>query len=259
MTVVVWALVVVVALLVLMVVGLLRSHAEILRALHDLGVNLESDPARPNTFDLRQPVRSAVADEPGDVTGVSGPLPSSGPLVSAHDVVGVSPEGDGVAVAVTAIRTPTLLAFLSSGCATCLDFWEAFADEANRSLGGAGSQLVVVTKGPESESPSAVAKLLPEGVVCVMSDHAFEDYGVPVAPYFVLVDATGSVIGEGVAPSFDQLRSLLDKAVADRSGRRSRRELLRGRQRSARIDRELAEAGITPGHPSLHSDPRPQD
>jgi hypothetical protein len=174
-------------------------------------------------------------------------------------VVGVSPEGDGVAVAVTAIRTPTLIAFLSSGCATCLDFWEAFTQEANRSIGGAGSQLVIVTKGAEAESPSAVAKLVPDGVVCVMSDHAFEDYGVPVAPYFVLVDATGAVVGEGVAPSFDQLRSLLDKAVADRAGRRTRRELLRGRQRAARIDRELADAGITPGHPSLHGDPRPPE
>ena len=159
----------------------------------------------------------------------------------------------------TAVRTPTLLAFLSSGCATCLDFWDAFADEANRSIGGADCELVLVTKGPESESPSAVAKLAPPDVVCVMSDHAFEDYGVPVAPYFVLVDASGTVIGEGVAPSFEQLQSLLDKAVADRGHRRSRRELLGGRARSRaeRIDRELAEAGITPGHPSLHADPRP--
>ena len=256
MTAVVWALVVVVALLVVMVVGLLRSHAEILRALHDLGVNLEEDPATPGTFDVRERRHD---DMPAALAGVSGPVPSAGGLVGAHDLMGVSPEGDGVAVAVTAVRTPTLLAFLSSGCATCLDFWDAFADEANRSIGGADCELVLVTKGPESESPAAVAKLAPPDLVCVMSDHAFEDYGVPVAPYFVLVDASGTVIGEGVAPSFEQLQSLLEKAVADRGHRRSRREVLGGRARSRaeRIDRELAEAGITPGHPSLHSDPRP--
>jgi hypothetical protein len=248
MTAVVWALVVVVALLVLMVVGLLRSHAEILRALHDLGVNLEADPTRPSSFELRDaPAAEAVA----------GPVPSSGGLVAAHDLMGVTPEGDGVAVAVTGVQNRTLIAFLSSGCATCLGFWDAFAEPRNRTIGGPGSEVVIVTKAPASESPSAVAKLAPTDVVCLMSDEAFDDYGVPVAPYFVLVDSGGTVIGEGVAPSFDQLRSLLDKAVADGSSRRSRRELLGGRQRAARIDRELADAGITPGHPSLHSDPRP--
>ena len=54
MNVVVATLVVVVALLALLVVGLLRSHAEILRALHDLGVNL--DPDEPDgTFSARRP------------------------------------------------------------------------------------------------------------------------------------------------------------------------------------------------------------
>ncbi|MEZ5228789.1 MAG: hypothetical protein R2710_19630 [Acidimicrobiales bacterium] len=43
MTVVVWLLVVIVGLLSMLVVGLLRSHAVILRALHDAGIDLDPD------------------------------------------------------------------------------------------------------------------------------------------------------------------------------------------------------------------------
>ncbi len=44
MTALVVALTAVVALLSLLVVGLLRSHAEILRRLHELGAGLDPDP-----------------------------------------------------------------------------------------------------------------------------------------------------------------------------------------------------------------------
>ena len=43
----------VIALLATLVVGLLKSHAEILRALHDLGVNLEEGRDHDHTFRLR--------------------------------------------------------------------------------------------------------------------------------------------------------------------------------------------------------------
>ena len=43
MTALVWLLTGVVALLALLVVGLLRSHATILRALHDAGIDLDPD------------------------------------------------------------------------------------------------------------------------------------------------------------------------------------------------------------------------
>ena len=46
MTAVVMIEAVVIGLLSLLVVGLLRSHAEILRALHDLGVNLDEERVR---------------------------------------------------------------------------------------------------------------------------------------------------------------------------------------------------------------------
>ena len=47
MTALVVALVLVVALLAVLVIGLLRSHSEILKALHDLGVNLEDGSPAP--------------------------------------------------------------------------------------------------------------------------------------------------------------------------------------------------------------------
>src|SRR5439155_8894695 len=87
-----------IVLLGLLVAGLLRSHAEILRALHDLGVDL------------------------GDARAGSAPAAAVSLRTNdadAHDVVGVSPDGDTVTVGVVGVRQPTLVAFLSSGCLTC--------------------------------------------------------------------------------------------------------------------------------------------
>jgi hypothetical protein len=76
-----------------------------------------------------------------------------------------------------------------------------------------------------------------------MSSEAYDDYGVPVSPYFVLVEAhDGTIAGEGAAASWPQLASLLGRAVTDTAavgGRRTRRELLAGSARRARVDREL--------------------
>ena len=58
MAVLVVLLAVVVALLALLVAGLLRSHAEILRALHQLGVNM--DPAQDDGAGVTTPVGSPV-------------------------------------------------------------------------------------------------------------------------------------------------------------------------------------------------------
>src|SRR5689334_488563 len=114
MTALVVTLAVVMALLVVLVAGLLRSHAEILRTLHDAG--LAHDPAAP---DAPAPRRRA---------GAAPAVPPSGPSPEASDLSGVTPYGDAVAVGVVGATEPTLLAFLSSGCLTCREFWETFAD-----------------------------------------------------------------------------------------------------------------------------------
>ncbi|WP_432506349.1 TlpA family protein disulfide reductase [Kineococcus arenarius] len=249
LTAVVVALAVAVALLGLLVAGLLRSHAEILRSLHALGAGREDTAPR--------------AGEPVDVPfgvgpGVVGPAGVTG--AAAVPVSGATPDGDGVQVAVGA-GPDTLLAFLSSGCLTCRGFWERLREPAGAGL-PAGTRLVVVTQGAERESATAVRALAADGVDVVMSTTAWEGYEVPGSPYFVLVDgATGRVSGEGSATAWEQVQRLVAEAAGDRelAGRGAHahghahagEDTGGGAHREARADRELLAAGIAPGHPSL--------
>lgn len=266
MTVAVVMLGVVVALLTAMVVSLLRSHAEILRALNDLGVDL--DPAAP--ADAARAARAArvaqaaevaaapVAGAEGDIVTTDG-VPSPADLLgsAASDLVGTDPRGDAIAIGVTGGVHRTLLAFLSTGCSTCHQFWSAFGTGVE--LPAPDIRLVVVTQGTDAESPARVAELAPPDVPVVMSSDAWEDYGVPVAPYFALVEGT-EVVGEGAAATWPQVVDLLGRSLADAgrsidapgSGGRSRRAFLTGRDRADRIDAELAAAGIRPGDPRLY-------
>jgi len=245
MAVLVTALAVVLALLAVLVAGILRSHAEILRSLHALGVNLDPD---------------ATSATPASGVGVTVPDPR-GDSRPASDIVGVTPSGDAANIAVLGARHSTLLAFLTSGCSTCSEFWSAFADPRLKVPGDA--RLVVVTKGEDGESPSRLRKFVPNGVPVVMSSDAWEAYDVPVAPYFVYVDGpTEQVVGEGAASTWPHLAGMMDQALADagiadrknadreEGGRRGRE--FDSRARAERIDRDLLGAGIEPGHSSLY-------
>ena len=75
-----------------------------------------------------------------------------------------------------------------------------------------------------------------------MSSEAWEDYAVPGSPYFVLVQ-DGEVRGEGVATTWQALRSLVGDAIEEQ------REV---GSRHRQIDDTLAAAGIGPDHPSLY-------
>lgn len=246
----------VVALLGVLVVGLLRSHSDILKALHDLGVNLED--GAPTTAhssvatSRRAPMRTAP--------GVPRPRDdaSFGP---ATDLTGTLPTGGVAHAAVAGVEHTTLLAFLSTGCGTCGIFWEALGRTADAPLPGLSTRLVIVTNGPETESPAAVADLAPSGVLTLMSSEAWDLYNVPVSPYFVLVDGrTSRVIGEGAGTSWSQVRDLLTRAIADAEAPRSRRSVpprMGGQDRADRVDAELLAAGIHPGDPSLYPVPHP--
>jgi hypothetical protein len=253
MTVLVVIEAVVLALLVVLVAGLLRSHAEILRTLHDAGVG-------------RDPLAEPAATSPVGAPALARtPSRSSGPPAAA--VAGTAPGGDAVVVGIAGADRPTLLAFLSSGCITCRHFWETFATPGLALPGGA--RLVVVTMGPEAESESAIAGLAPAGVPVVMSSAAWTDYDVPGSPFFVFVDgAAGEVVGQGTAPDWDQAVRLMTEAsddialaagdaAATRRDRRAARRRLGDRAREARTDEILMSAGIYPGHPSLYADPEP--
>jgi hypothetical protein len=251
MAVLVVLLAVVLALLALLVAGLLRSHAEILRALHHLGVDM--DPARAD---------DGVTTPVGAPTIRSTEVPKR-PSRAAVDVVGTTPEHDAVSIAVVGARHLTLLAFLSSGCGSCLAFWDEFRDGDPVEIPG-DARLVLVSKDAGEESIASIRRLAPRDVPTVMSSAAWADYDVPVAPFFVLVDGeSGEVIGEGAANEWGQVQSLLhtaldDAGMLDRKGRlkgdrrgKPRADLLR----EARADRDLLAAGIHPGDPSLYALP----
>ncbi len=223
---------VLIALLGVLVVGLLRSHAEILRRLHDLGVSL--DPA----------------DGPSIRTVAGVPEPRSGES-RAFDIVGESPRGGTVTVSVLGMEHLTLLAFLSTGCMTCRAFWEEFSSGPPADLPGGAGRLVIVTKGLESESESAIRALSPQDVPTVLSSQAWEQYNIPVAPYFVLVEgATGRIVGEGAAATWTQVSSLLGQALSDQHASARRRRS--GARRHADTDAALLAAGIKPGDASLY-------
>ncbi len=256
MTVVVWLLVVLVGLLCVLVVGLLRSHAVILRALYDAGIDLDPDNAGPRAHSATPIIRpsvefeSATAPTIRTIDGVPGPADIAG--MRAPDLVGLTPSGATRSVAVNG-RGATLLAFLTTGCATCATFWAEFAEGVRLP---ADTRLVIVTKGGNEESPADVAAMAPSGVLTISSSEAWDDYRIPVAPYFVLVDGRrGIVAGEGAAHSWELVSQLLDRALADagyQEGELRRRDVLLGRRRQNRVDQSLRDAGIEPGDPRLH-------
>lgn len=257
-------LTVVVLLLAVLVAGLLRSHADILKALHDLGVGVgepSGDHAHAHSQDAHGQAgvpRPGGAGEVGLPITMGPPLPGERNSTSAPTVAGVTPGGDALAVAVTGGDEFTLLAFLSSGCSTCAGFWKDFRQPHQLGLPD-DVRLVVVTKGPEMEIPGEVAARAAPGLSVVMSTEAWGDYEVPGSPFFVLVDGpSGRRIGEGVANQFRQVTDLVRRAQIDArsftTGSRSRAyaEGLDGPARELDNDRELMAAGIMPGDPSLY-------
>jgi hypothetical protein len=254
-------LLVVTALLAVVTAGLLRSHADILRALHEIGVGV-GDPAG------AEPVGPLGVSVPLTIPGplsAGAPLPAGRASTSVHDLVGVSPGGDALVISVAAAPL-TLVAFLSSGCTSCAGFWSALGDPRSLQLLPAGIRVVVVTKGPEWESPDAIAARAPRGVPVMMSSAAWSDYEVPGSPFFALVDgAAGIRVGEGVGAAWEQVADLVVRAEADASrgrpggriGGLGPRPSGRGAgggggEREASNDLDLRTAGIHPGHPSLY-------
>lgn len=244
----------VVALLAVLVAGLLRSHADILKALHDLGVG------------VGDPVDGLGAGAPAGHGAGSGPVPlRMGPPLpperdssSAPALAGVTPRGDALAVAPASSDGLTLLAFLTTGCSSCAGFWETFRRSGTTGL-PYGTRLVVVTKGPDREIAAEVAALAPPDLPVVMSGEAWDDYEVPGSPFFVLVDGrSGRRVGEGVANGFAQVADLVRRAETELGESRAGGRVpggaigIDGPAREAANDRELRAAGILPGDPSLY-------
>ena len=233
MIVLVSALTVVVILLTVIVLGLLRSHGEMLRAFNELGVTFGHDGADTTSALLPDPQRKPVPHASERVVEGTGDG-------TVHDISGTTPRGGSLAVGLVNRNERTLLAFLTSGCTTCKNFWDAFRNDP--ALPRSVDRLVIVTRSNDEESPAALVNLAPERHAVIMSSDAWNDYGVPVSPYFVLVDGpTGTIEGEGAASTWTQVGSLLGRAEADVEAENERR-----------IDADLDAAGISPNDPSLY-------
>jgi hypothetical protein len=255
-TVAVAVLAVVVAVLSVLVAGLLRSHATILRRLHEAGIDL--DPSAPaTTLPMASGAPATTAATEVDES-LRTPRPNDAPAGRrAADVSGRTPDGGSVGVAVCDVDHDTVLLFLSSDCATCQRFWGVLAaDAVERPALPDGVRLVVVTRGPEHESPAAVVAHGAD-VPVVMSDDAWRDLDVPGSPYAIHVDGpSGRVRGEGTGGDWGQVAQLLARATGDLAYVGETRPRARKAHRDAVAEQDtdaaLLAAGILPGDDSLY-------
>ncbi len=231
----------VVLLLGILVAGLLRSHADILRSLHELGVGV-GDPST----------------APAVAAPVTLSTPASSPaLGAAPAVAGVTPTGDARAVAVDNSDDLTLLGFLSSGCTGCAAFWDALQDPGRLQLPDR-TRVVIVTKGPDREVPSEVRS---------QSDRPGPGGDVhrrlarlPGPRLTVLRPGRRRHRAQGRAGGGEPGRAAGRAGPAGRArpepaarrGRGRGEGSLGGPAREAAADEVLAAAGILPGDPSLY-------
>lgn len=228
MTAVVVIEAIVIVLLVILVAGLLRSHAEILRQLDRLG-----------------------AGEDATTTSLPSPRPKVSGLAAAPlmSIEGETPTGSHRTVNLDNGRQATLISFLSTGCASCQVFWSAIS--SGQTLPVPDTRVVIVTKGSDAESPSKVRGLAPSGIDVLMSSEVWDAFKVPMTPHFMLVDGNGQVLGEGSALSWEQLVGMLEQSVADLEDPRR----MGTSERARFTDARLADAGVEPGDPSLYENP----
>jgi hypothetical protein len=270
------------ALVILFVVALLRSHAEILRRLRSLegGPRGEGGPLGTDgplaAGGLSAADRRSAHDGPSAHGGAAPPASRGAPArrhAAPVDLVGQTLNGDSVKLALGA-HSQTLLAFLSSGCAACGQLWAALRDDA---APGIDARLVVVTHSPDRESVPRLRELAPLGCELVMSSQAWVDFATPGSPYFVLVDgASGVIAGQGVAGSWAQLVDLVRQSGRDTDEtRHPSSTAVRAAEpastatrpaghastasRAARGEDALTRAGIGAGHPSLYPSRWSQD
>jgi len=220
-----------IGILAMLVVGLLRAHATVLKLLHDNGMSLEEGGSAPSHQTTIRPTSTP-----------------------AFDVAGPRLSGGAVSMSVVGADNSTLLVFLSSGCASCQVIWAELGDPELR-IPGRDTRLVAITKDPQSESESRLKMLAPDDVVVVQSTEVWEQYQVPVTPYFILVDGpSGTVQGEGTASSWSQMLSLMGQAIADTSIKKARKDPDTG---ELAADVELKKSGIGQGHASLYPGANP--
>jgi hypothetical protein len=238
MTVLVLLESIVLVVLTVLVAGLLRAYATVLKRLHALDGG--GSGARP--FSLDTP------------TEVAAPL-SRDEWTAGHDLAGETVRGELVSTRVVGVEHDTVLLFLSSGCASCQVFWDELARPVTLP---AGTRLVIVTQSDDAESRAAIAGLASPDLDVLMSTPAWRDYEVPGSPHVVYVEGqSGRIRGEGTGQSWAQVGQLLARATGDATflgGGPSSAKPRRDAEVEADIDRELLAAGILPGDPRLYGE-----
>ncbi|SRR6266566_1662621 len=197
---------VLVVLVGLLLVGLLRAYAEVLRRMSVLENSTyagSNDGSSQTEQQLEQPTPRLSVHLP--------PIRSEGP--PAVDIQGLTLQRGTTKIAV-GNGTNTLLAFLSSGCVACKPFWAGL--RSRESPLSIDSRVAVITKDPSYESTAKLVELAPPNALVVMSSKAWEDYKIEAAPYFIHVDGQhGRVTSEGSAGSWEQVDSLLRDAILE--------------------------------------------
>ena len=231
----IFALGLVVVFLLVLIVGLMRSHAEVLRKLDGLGVRLDTQPDS-TSLELGLTRRTTTNETK---------IPSQ--------LSGVTPDGESAVISLDVGDKPVLLAFLSTTCSSCSVFWERFSSGVVEFRSGL-YRTILVTLGPDEESPTRAKNLRRGSAEALMSSQAWQAFEVPGAPYFALIDE-GIVIGEGTAATVDALEQFLSDAAGDLSWDRRQVRDRTDRDREEIVDQELREAGIEPGDPRLYHSP----
>jgi hypothetical protein len=175
-------------LVLLLVAGLLRSHAETLRSLHDLTAH-----------------GAHTAAQAGDDIV----LPE---ILRPHPIAGEALDRSPV-VFDPARRPDVLLAFLDSGCSTCRPLFEGMKASESTHL-PASSELVIVAKDRHEESIGRLRKLVPEWASLILAGAAWRDYGIPGSPYFIHVRG-GEILGHGTAKTWPAALSFAEDAATD--------------------------------------------
>ena len=220
------ALLIIVALLV---AGMLRTHADIMRALN---LSPVEDRQQPQPQELPPSRTGPPADVDEQLTVPAAPL--EGVNLDLRPV-SVEMKRDG----------GTLLGFLTSGCLACLRFWSELSSPTNRLSMPPGARLILVVKDPDEESVARLRQLAPVDHPVVMSSQAWLDYGVPGAPYFVWIDGLSATVrGVGASDRIEGVLNLLSDQLLEQDP-----------DRLAEEDRQLLAAGIHPDHPSLYGLP----
>jgi hypothetical protein len=231
--------------LVVLVAGLLRSHAELLRRVGPAegGAGSDAVAGGKGGAGAGTTAGAGLGDGASAGVGLSGPKPGAREPRPVP-LLGTTLDGDAVKLDFDGpARAPTLLAFLTSGCSSCARFWQELGEQGPP----AGVQTVIVTRGGDRERPARLRSLAPAGIPVVMSSQAWDDYEVPGSPYFLLID--DQIRGEGVATTWEGLSSLVSDAIEDQ---RLQEHLPAGTRRARGVDQTLAMNGIGPDHPSLY-------